>query len=83
MPINVFTPNEKRMLDDAEVNTTGRYLLCCVCSATRPTTLEELAEYTGFEKEGLRKAVKQLERIGVVKVTKRHKQPMLIEAAFP
>lgn len=82
MAIKVFTPNEKAALDNVGVNATGRYLLCCICSATKPTTYDELAAYTGYEKERLRKAVKQLESIGVVKITHRHKLAALIEATF-
>lgn len=80
--INVFTPGEKARLDEASINATGRYLLCCICSATRDTTYDELAAYTGYEKERLRKAVKQLADIGVVEITHRHKQAALIKATF-
>lgn len=80
--IEVFTPGEKARLDAANINATGRYLLCCICSATRATTYEELAAYTGYEKERLRKAVKQLSDIGVVSITHYHKKPALIEATF-
>lgn len=80
--INVFTPGEKARLDAAKINATGRYLLCCICSATRAVTYDQLAEYTGYERERLRKAVKQLADIGVVSITHRHKQAALIEATF-
>lgn len=78
MAIEVFTRLEKSTLDLADVNITGRYLLCCIYSSATRVTLDELAEYVGMEKEGLRKIVKRLADIGVVKVTHRHKQPMLI-----
>ncbi len=80
--INVFTPGEKARLDAASINATGRYLLCCICSSGDPVTYDDLAEYTGYEKERLRKAVKRLEDIGVVTITHRHKQAALIKASF-
>lgn len=82
--IHVFTPGEKLRLDNANINATGRYLLCCICSAEHPSTvtLDELAEYTGYNKERLRKAVKQLADIGVIEVTHRHHKPSLIKATF-
>lgn len=80
--IDVFTPGEKSRLDAASINATGRYLLCCICSSATPVTYDELASYTGYEKERLRKAVKQLADIGVVDITHRHKQAALIKATF-
>lgn len=80
--IDVFTPGEKSRLDAASINATGRYLLCCICSSATPVTYDELAAYTGYEKERLRKAVKQLADIGVVDITHRHKQAALIKATF-
>lgn len=81
--INVFTPNEKSRLDAASINATGRYLLCCICSSDTPVTYDDLVVYTGYEKERLRKAVKQLADIGVVTITHRHRQAALISARFP
>lgn len=81
--IDVFTPNEKARLDAAKINATGRYLLCCICSSATPVTYDELAAYTGYEKERLRKAVKQLADIGVVSITHRFRKPSEIKAAFP
>lgn len=80
--INVFTPGEKARLDEAGINATGRYLLCCICSSAQSLTYDDLAQYTGYEKERLRKAVKQLADIGVVTITHRHKQAALIKASF-
>lgn len=80
--INVFTPGEKSRLDAANVNATGRYLLCCICSSAEPVTVDELAAYTGYEKERLRKAVKQLTDIGVVQVTREYQQPYRYKASF-
>lgn len=80
--IDVFTPGEKSRLDAANINATGRYLLCCICSSATPVTYDELAAYTGYEKERLRKAVKQLEHIGVVTITRRARYPHLIKASF-
>lgn len=79
--ISVFTPGEKSRLDAAGINATGRYLLCCICSAPEPVTLSDLSAYTGYERERLRKAVKQLANIGVIEVT-RLGHENLYEASF-
>lgn len=77
-----FTPGEKSRLDAANVNATGRYLLCCICSSPEPVTVDELAAYTGYEKERLRKAVKQLVDIGVVQVTREYRGSYRYKASF-
>ena len=80
--IEVFTPGEKARLDAASINATGRYLLCCICSSATPVTLTELCEYTGYERERLRKAVKQLNDIGVIRVDRYHKKENRYAATF-
>ena len=80
--ITVFTPGEKSRLDAAGINATGRYVLCCICSSPEPVTVDELAAYTGYEKERLRKAVKQLADIGVITVTREYHEVNRYKASF-
>ena len=82
MAINVFTPGECAALDVHKVNTLGRYLLCCIASADAPVTFDELASYTGYDKEHVRKAVKKLETAGVVTIHRGHREAALIKPSF-
>lgn len=82
MSIKVFTPGESAALDAHKVNVFGRYLLCCIASADAPVTFDELASYTGYDKEHVRKAVKKLETAGVVRVNKPHRKEAQIVATF-
>lgn len=82
MAINVFTPGELSWLNKYKVNTLGRYLLCCIASADAPVTFDELASYTGYDKEHVRKAVKKLETAGVVTIHRGHREAALISASF-
>lgn len=82
MAIKVFTPGERAALDVHKVNTMGRYLLCCIASADAPVTFDELASYTGYDKEHVRKAVKKLETAGVVTIHKPHRKEAQIVATF-
>lgn len=82
MAIKVFTLGESAALDAHKVNTLGRYLLCCIASADAPVTFDELASYTGYDKEHVRKAVKKLETAGVVTIHRGHREAALISASF-
>ena len=82
MAIKVFTPGERAALDAHRVNTLGRYLLCCIASADKPVTFDELAAYTGYDKEHVRKAVKKLETAGVVTIQRGHREAANIVASF-
>lgn len=82
MSIKVFTPGESAALDAHKVNVFGRYLLCCIASADAPVTFDELASYTGYDKEHVRKAVKKLETAGVVTIHRGHREAALIKPSF-
>ena len=82
MAIKVFTLGEIAALDAHKVNTLGRYLLCCIASADAPVTFDELASYTGYDKEHVRKAVKKLETAGVVTIHRGHREAALIKPSF-
>lgn len=82
MAIKVFTPGESAALDAHKVNVFGRYLLCCIASADAPVTFDELASYTGYDKEHVRKAVKKLETAGVVTIHRGHREAALIKPSF-
>lgn len=82
MTIKVFTPGELVALQKHSINVFGRYLLCCIASADAPVTLGELAEYTGYDKEHVRKAVKKLETAGVVNIHRGHREAAVITSTF-
>ncbi|UVD31692.1 hypothetical protein Pondi_00051 [Escherichia phage Pondi] len=82
MAIKVFTPGEDYQMAQHKINVFGRYLLCCIASADAPVTFDELASYTGYDKEHVRKAVKKLETAGVVTIHKPHRKEAQIVATF-
>ena len=82
MAIKVFTLGEDYRMAQHKVNVFGRYLLCCIASADAPVTFDELASYTGYDKEHVRKAVKKLETAGVVTIHRGHREAALISASF-
>ena len=82
MAIKVFTPGEDYQMAQHKINVFGRYLLCCIASADKPVTFDELAAYTGYDKEHVRKAVKKLETAGVVNIQRGHREAAVIKATF-
>lgn len=82
MAIKVFTPGEDYQMAQHKVNVFGRYLLCCIASADAPVTFDELAAYTGYDKEHVRKAVKKLETAGVVTIQRGRREAATVSASF-
>lgn len=81
--INVFTNNEQRILDENNATIIQRFLMCCVASSGDPVTYDELAAYTGLERENMRKNIKALETYGLVRLIKSHRKHTKVEATFP